>query len=51
MLSTANRATEMKKIKAEISTTQEPHEVGYVDIELFSEYEEMKVGNGKVLIV
>ena len=51
MVSTTTRATEMKKIKVETSTTQEPHEIEYVDVELFSEDEEMKVGNGKVLIV
>ena len=48
MVSTTTSATEMKKIKVETSTTQEPHEIEYVDVELFSEDEEMKVGNGKV---
>ena len=42
-------ATKMKKIKVEISTTQEPHEIDYVDAELFPEDEEMKIGVGKVL--
>ena len=51
MVSTTTSATEMKKIKVETSTTQEPHEIEYVDVELFSEDEEMKVGNGKVLII
>ena len=51
MVSTTTSATEMKKIKVETSTTKEPHEIEYVDVELFSEDEEMKVGNGKVLIV
>ena len=51
MVSTTTSATEMKKIKVETSTTQEPHEIEYVDVELFSEDEEMKVGNGKVLTV
>ena len=44
-------ATKMKKLKVEMSTTQEPHESKYVDNELFSEDEEMEVGKGKVLIV
>ena len=47
MLSTATSVTEMKKIKAEMSTTQERHEIEYVDVELFSEDGEMKNGNGK----
>ena len=51
MVSTTISATEMKNIKAETSTTQEPHEIEYVDVELFSEDGEMKNGNGKVLIV
>ena len=51
MLSTTTSATKMRKIKAEMSTTQEPHEIEYVDVELFLEDEEMKVGNGKVLVV
>ena len=51
MVSTTTSATEMKKIKVETSTTQEPNEIEYVDIELFSEDDEMKVGNGKVLTV
>ena len=51
MVSTTSSATEMNKIKVETSTTQEPHEIEYVDVELFSEDEEMKVGNGKVLTV
>ena len=42
-------ATKMKKIKVEISTTQEPHEIDYVDVELFPEDEEMKIVVGKVL--
>ena len=42
-------ATKMKKIKVEISTTQEPHEIDYVDVELFPEDEEIKIGIGKVL--
>ena len=36
----------MKKIKAKMSTTQEPHKKDYVD--LFPEYEEMKIGIGKI---
>ena len=51
MVSATNSATEMKEIKVETSTIQEPHEIEYVDVELFSEDEEMKVGNGKVPIV
>ena len=46
MVSTTTTAVEMEKIKVEMSTTQE-----YDDLELFSEDEEMKVGNGKVHIV
>ena len=49
MVSTTTSATEMKKIKVETSTTQEPHEIEYVDVELFSEDEEKKVGIGKFL--
>ena len=49
MVSTTNSATKMKKIKAEMSTTQERHEIEYVDNELFLGDEEMKVGLGKVL--
>ena len=51
MVSTTSSATEMNKIKVETSTTQEPQEIEYVDIELFLEDEEMKVGIGKVFIV
>ena len=51
MVSTTNTPVDMEKIKVETSTTPEPHEIEYVDVELFSEDEEMKVGNGKVLIV
>ena len=51
MVSTTTIRHEMKNIKFETSTTQEPHEIEYVDVELFSEDEEMKVGNGKVLTV
>ena len=47
MLSTTTSATEMKEIKVEISTTQEPLEIEYVDVELFSEDGEMKNSNGK----
>ena len=50
MVSTTTTAAEMKN-KVETSATQEPHEIEYVDVELFSEDEEMKVGNGKVPIV
>jgi hypothetical protein len=50
-VSTTNTPVEMEKIKIESSTTQEPHEIEYVDVELFSEDEEMKVGNGKVPVV
>ena len=39
----------MKKIKAKMSTTQEPHKIDYVDVKLFPEYEEMKIGIGKIL--
>ena len=42
MVSTTTSATEMKKIKVETSTTQEPHEIEYVDVELFSEDEEIR---------
>lgn len=37
----------MKKIKAKMSTTQEPYKIDYVD--LFPEDEEMKIGIGKIL--
>ena len=47
MLSTTTSATEMKKIKTEMSTTQERHEIEYVDVELFPEDGEMKNSNGK----
>ena len=50
MTSTITIPHEMKNIKVETST-KEPHEIEYVDVELFSEDEEMKVSNGKVLIV
>ena len=46
MVSTTTSATEMKKIKVETSTTQEPHEIDYVDVELLSENEVMKIGIG-----
>ena len=49
MVSTSTH--EMKNIKVETSSTQEPHEIEYVDNELFSGDEEMKVGLGKVLTV
>ena len=49
MASTTTSATKMKKIKVKLSTTQEPHEIDYVDVELFPEDEEMKIGVGKVL--
>ena len=51
MVFTTNTPVEMVKIKVETSTTQEPHEIEYVDVELFSEDEKMKVGNGKVIIL
>jgi hypothetical protein len=51
MVSTTTIPHEMKNIKVETSTTQKQHEIEYVDVELFSEDEEMKVGNGKVLVV
>ena len=47
MLSTTTSTTETKKIKAEMSTTQEQNEIEYVDVELFSEDGEMKNSNGK----
>ena len=49
MVSTTTTAVEMEKNKVEMSTTQEPHEIKYVDVELFSEDEEKKVGIGKLL--
>ena len=49
MASTTTSATKMKKIKVKMSTTQEPHEIDYVDVELFPEDEEMKIGIGKFL--
>jgi hypothetical protein len=49
MASTTTSATKMKKIKVEMSTAQEPHEIDYVDVELSSEDEEMNNGIGKVL--
>ena len=42
-------ATKMKKLKVEMSTTQEPLEIDYVDNELFPEDEEIKIGVGKIL--
>ena len=42
-------ATKMKKLKVEMSTTQEPHEKDYVDDKLFQEDEEIKIGVGKIL--
>ena len=50
MASTITRwlRTKMKKIKAKMSTTQEPHKIDYVDVKLFPEYEEMKIGIGKI---
>jgi hypothetical protein len=45
MLSTTITAVEMEKFKVEMSTTQEPHEIEYVDVELFSEDKEI----GKLL--
>ena len=51
MVSTTTITHEMKNIKVETSSTQEPHEIEYVDNELFSGDEEMKVGLGKVLTV
>ena len=42
-------ATKMKKLKVEMSTTQEPLEIDYVDNELFPEDEEIKIVVGKVL--
>ena len=42
-------ATKMKKLKVEMSTTQEPHEKDYVDDKLFPEDEEIKIGVGKIL--
>ena len=51
MVSTTTITHEMKNIKVETSSTQEPHEIEYVDNELFSGDEEMKVGSGKVLTV
>jgi hypothetical protein len=49
MASTITRwlRTKMKKIKAKMSTTQEPYKIDYVD--LFPEDEEMKIGIGKIL--
>ena len=32
-----------------MTTTLEPHEIDYVDVELFPENEETKIGIGKVL--
>ena len=49
MVSTTNTPVEMEKNKIEMSTTREPHEIEYVDVELFSEDEEKKVGIGKFL--
>ena len=49
MVSTTTITHEMKNIKVETSSTQEPHEIEYLDNELFSGDEEMKVGLGKVL--
>ena len=49
MVSTTTITHEIKNIKVETSSTQEPHEIEYLDNELFSGDEEMKVGLGKVL--
>ena len=49
MVSTTTNAVEMEKIKDRMSKTEEPHEIEYVDVELFSEDKEMKVGFGKLL--
>ena len=49
MVSTTTIRHEMKNIKFETSSTQEQHEIEYVDNELFLGDEEMKVGLGKVL--
>ena len=48
MASTITRwlRTKMKKIKAKMSTTHKPHKKDYV--ELFPEYEEIKIGIGKI---
>ena len=46
-LYTTTTAVEMEKNKIETSATQEPHEIEYVDVKLFSEEEEKKVGIGK----
>ena len=39
----------MKKIKVEMSSTQEPHVIDYVDVDIFPEDKEMKIGIGKIL--
>ena len=49
MVSTTTITHEMKNIKVETSSTQEPNEIEYADNELFLGDEEMKVGLGKVL--
>ena len=46
---TTSSATKTKKIKLKKSTTQEPLEIDYVDVELFSENEVMKIGVGKFI--
>ena len=51
MVSATTITHKMKNIKVETSSTQEQHEIEYVDNELFSGDEEMKVGLGKVLTV
>ena len=51
MASTTTSAAKMKKIKVKMTTTLEPHEIDYVDVELFPEDEEMKIGMGKVLLL
>ena len=50
MVSTTTTAAEMKN-KVETSATQEPHEIEYVDVKLFSKDEEKKIGIGKLLAV
>ena len=51
MVSTTTTAVEMEKNKVETSATQEPHEIEYVDVKLFSKDEEKKIGIGKLLAV
>ena len=45
----ATDVMEKEKIKAETSTHRQLQEIEYVDIELFSQDEETKVGIGKVV--